>query len=168
MDSSDFIPGAFPLERPQSPATSTTEMRPLSVPSRWTSLCSTTAEEHPLSWHQWEVPSELLHVRPNLNVPAKLLEILQWSLQRTSKEPSSEPRVIPGQVCCGPWHPFAFTTLGSAFSADTHPSGHLLQQIATAPRLIVSQLRRMTSQVTRSLQWNKIRIEQSSFPVAQT
>lgn len=59
-------------------------MRSVEIPSSWTSLSKADTTELPSSWAEHIPPSELTFLCDRVNPPTKLLEILQWSLERPS------------------------------------------------------------------------------------
>lgn len=69
-------------------------MRSVEIPSCWTSLTKADTTELPPSWTDYVPPSELTYLCNRVNPPPKLLEILQWSLER----PTNVERCVNGTV----------------------------------------------------------------------
>lgn len=66
------------------------------IPRTWTAVAAAGTAELPRSWVRHLPPQELIYLPDNVSPPAKLLEILHWSLERSvSEAPTDEVGIDP-------------------------------------------------------------------------
>lgn len=99
MDSAASMPGAFPAETCNKFTTPPSPIKELTTPIDWTSAVSVGHNNATNDWSSQEIPSELLVIRPDLKVPAKLLEIIQWSVQKGSPAEQYRQNDEPSNTC---------------------------------------------------------------------